>query len=41
MNVYNDEIKAREIVDDVFNKIDMNGSGKVDFTGIKNILLKG
>ena len=34
MKVYNDELKAREIVEDVFKKIDMNNSGKVDLTGI-------
>lgn len=39
MKVYNDEIKSRETVDDLFSKIDMNLSGKVDFTGYSKIVI--
>jgi hypothetical protein len=29
----NDHLKAREIVDRIFDEIDTDGSGKVDFKG--------
>ena len=30
--LYKDKIKAMQVVDEIFNDIDANGSGKVDFT---------
>jgi calcium-dependent protein kinase len=37
--LYNDKIKAHHIVDEIFHDMDSNNSGKVDFTGILQILL--
>lgn len=30
---YQDSVKAREIVDEIFSDMDANNSGKVDFSG--------
>ena len=37
MNLYskkNDKEKAKQIVDDIFDSVDLDHSGKVEFTGI-------
>ena len=32
MKVYNDELKAKHLVESVFNKVDSNQSGKISYT---------
>lgn len=32
MKVYNDELKAKHLVESVFNKVDSNLSGKISYT---------
>ena len=33
MKVYNDEIKCNEIIEQIFDLVDTNKSGNIDFTG--------
>lgn len=33
MKVYNDELKCNQLVETVFATVDLNNSGKVDYTG--------